>query len=106
MPAVRGKVYGKGLKQLDSFQRGLVGSAREVFSAVPQVLLKEGMEKGFQSIKERAKKCLLWDHFSDTQKQKFGKQSQKEYYASRSKVQKKNSSDFLLKSVDEIRRMI
>ena len=65
IPAARGKVYGKGPKQLECFQRGLVGSAREVFSEVPHVLLKEGMEQGFQSIKTRAKKCLVWDVFSD-----------------------------------------
>jgi hypothetical protein len=90
LPAARGRVFGKGPKQLECFQRGLVGSAREVFSKVPQVLLREGLEKGFQYIKPRAKRCLLWDAFSDAQKQKLGKQSQREYYASRSTPQKTN----------------
>ncbi len=105
LPAARGQVYGKGPKQLECFQRGLIGSAREVFSKVPQMLLKEGLEKGFQMIKVRAKRILLWDVFSAVQKEKFGKQSQREYYATKASVQKKNDSDLLL-SVDAMQRMI
>ncbi len=97
-------MYGKGPKQLECFQRGLIGWARELFSEVPLMLLKDGLEKGFLTIKPRAKRLLLWDVCSAVPKEKIGEQSPREYYATTSSVQK-NDLDFRL-SVDAMQRMI